>query len=116
MTQTTVDGYLADQPEPQRSALEALRARIHQLLPDAEETISYGIPAFRSGGRIVVWIAGWKAHCSIYPLDDGFVARHADELRAYELGKGTLRFSPDRPLSDELLADLIRARLALSGG
>ncbi len=76
----SVDDYLAAQPEPHRTALERLRGQIQALVPDAEEAISYGFPAFKVNGKGVVWIAGWKEHCSIYPLTDAFLAAHADEL------------------------------------
>lgn len=107
-----VDAYLAQQPAPQRAALDHLRAQIGRIVPDAVESISYGIPAFKLRGRGILWIAGWKAHCSIYPLTDAFLAEHAGELDGYGQGKGTLRFSPDAPLPDPLLEALIRARLA----
>ena len=113
----TVDAYLASQPEPQRAALERLRARIRELILDAEEAISYGFPAFKVGGKGVVWIAGWKEHCSIYPLTDAFLAAHPHELAGYSVGKGTLRFEPDAPPPDELIDELVRERLAdVTGG
>jgi uncharacterized protein YdhG (YjbR/CyaY superfamily) len=108
----SVDVYLASQPDAQRVALERLRTRIHELVPGAEEAISYGFPAFKVGGKGVVWIAGWKEHCSIYPLTDAFLAAHPDELAGYSVGKGTLRFKPDAPPPDELIDELIRERLA----
>lgn len=107
-----VDAYLAKQPEAQRACLERLRARIASLLPDAEQSISYGIPVFKLRGHGVVWIAGWKAHCSIYPLTDAFVAEHREDLAPYASGRGTLRFPPDDPPPDELIEALVRARAA----
>ena len=112
-----IDAYLATQPPDQRDALLRLRAQIARLLPDAEETISYGLPAFTLKGRAVVWFAGWKAHCSIYPLTDSFLQAHAAELSTYRRTKGSLHFTPDAPLPDKLIESLLRARLAdLEGG
>lgn len=107
-----VDAYLAQQPHQQRAALEHLRAQVGRLVPDAVESISYAIPAFKLRGHGILWMAGWKAHCSIYPLTDAFAADHASELEGYGQGKGTLRFPPDAPMPDPLLEALIRARLS----
>ncbi len=107
-----VDGYLASLPGAQRAALERVRGEVARLVPDAVETISYGIPTFKLNGRALLWYAGWKAHCSIYPLTDSFLAAHADELAGFRRTKGSLHFTPEMPLPDKLLADLVRARVA----
>jgi len=109
---TTVDAYFGALPPDQRVLLEAMRARIHRLLPDAEEAMSYGMPAFTVGGKSVVWIAGWKRHCSLYPLTDAFLAAHADALQAFDQTKGSIHFTADAPLPDELVDALVRERLA----
>ena len=112
-----IDVYLATLAVAQREALQRLRAQIGRLVPDAEETISYGLPAFKLNGRAVVWFAGWKAHCSIYPLTDTFLEAHADALSSYRRTKGSLHFTPEAPLPGELVESLVRARLAdLEGG
>ena len=107
-----VDAYLAALPAGQRDVLQRLRSQIARLVPDAVETISYGMPAFKRHGRFLVSYAGWKAHCSIYPLTDSFLAEHAEELEGYGRTKGSLHFTPDKPLPQRLLEQLIRARLA----
>src|SRR6266516_67900 len=107
-----VDNYLARLKADQREALQRLRLQLRRLLPGAVETISYGMPAFKVGDRAVVWFAGWKAHCSIYPLTDTFLAAHADALQGYRRTRGSLHFSADAPLSEALVEDLVRARLA----
>lgn len=107
-----VDAYLAGLPGAQRDALEQLRGRIAHLVPDAVETMAYGMPAFRLGGRFLVSFAGWKSHCTIYPLPDAFARTHADELKGYQHTKGSLHFTPQRPLPERLLGDLVRARVA----
>ena len=106
------DAYLAKRPADQREALQRLRAQISGLLPDAQESISYGIPTFKLGGRAVVWYAGWKSHCTIYPLTDSFLAAHTDELEGFERTKGSLHFTPDTPLPQRIVEGLVRARLA----
>jgi uncharacterized protein YdhG (YjbR/CyaY superfamily) len=108
----SVDAYLAALPADQRAALERLRARIRQVVPEAEELISYGMPAFKLRGRFLVSYAGWKEHCSIYPLTDTFLAAHADALNGYDRTKGSLHFTQDRPLPDLLVEQLLRARVA----
>lgn len=110
--ESPVDAYLAKRPADQREALQQLRTQLSRLLPDAEELISYGIPTFKLGGRAVVWYAGWKSHCTIYPLTDSFLAAHLDELKGYGRTKGSLHFTPDTPLPERIVEGLVRARLA----
>jgi uncharacterized protein YdhG (YjbR/CyaY superfamily) len=107
---TRIDDYLARLPSEQREALERLRARVHELAPDAEETISYGMPAFKVDDRFFLSYAGWKRHCSIYPVDDALLARHADAIRGYTRTKGSLHFSAAQPLPDALLEDIVEQR------
>lgn len=105
-----VDEYLARLPEEQREVLVRLRADVARLVPEAVETISYGMPAYKLRGRFLLSFAAWKAHCSIYAIDDALLERHADALRGYGRTKGALHFSGAQPLPDALLQDLIRLR------
>lgn len=107
-----IDAYLATLPADQRQALQRLRAQIARLAPEAVETISYGMPAFRLHGRGLVWYAGWKAHCSIYPLTDSFMEANAKALKGYRRTKGSLHFTPDSPLPEDLVERLVQERLA----
>jgi uncharacterized protein YdhG (YjbR/CyaY superfamily) len=112
-----VDAYLATLPADQRNVLQGLRTQISRLVPEAVETISYGLPAFKLRGRALMWYAGWKAHCSIYPLTGTFLEAHADALKGYRRTKGSLHFTPDAPLPEALVEQMVRARLAdLEGG
>ena len=104
----SVDGYLAALDEKKRAALEKLRKDIHAAAPKAEECISYGIPAFRLDGRMLVWFGAASNHCSFYP--GAVVQAHAKELQGYDTSKGTIRFRPDHPLPASLVAKLVRAR------
>jgi uncharacterized protein YdhG (YjbR/CyaY superfamily) len=107
-----VDAYLDALPAGQRDLLQDLRARIARLVPVATETISYGMPAFKLGGRFLVSYAGWKAHCSLYPLTDTFMEARAAEIEGFDRTKGSIHFTPAHPLPDDLVDDLIRARVA----
>jgi uncharacterized protein YdhG (YjbR/CyaY superfamily) len=111
-TDPRVDQYLANLPSEQRQLLEPLRRRIAELVPDAVETISYGMPAFKIEGRFFLSYAGWNKHCSIYPIDDGMLERHADAIRGYGRTKGALHFTTAQPLPDALLQDLVGQRAA----
>jgi uncharacterized protein YdhG (YjbR/CyaY superfamily) len=115
--QSPIDAYLVALPADQRRALQGVRAPVARLVPDAVETISYGMPAFKLNGRAVVWFAAWKAHCSIYPLTDTFLAANRDALKGFGRTKGSLHFTPEEPLPEALVERLVRARLAdLEGG
>jgi uncharacterized protein YdhG (YjbR/CyaY superfamily) len=107
-----IDSYLAGLRAEQRDALEHLRAEVGRLVPDATETMSYGLPTFKLNGRALLAYAGWKEHCSIYPMSGEFLEANADVLKGYRRTKGSLHFTPDAPLPDELLADLVRRRVA----
>jgi len=107
-----IDTYLANLPADQRETLQRLRAQIARLAPDAVETISYGMPAFKLHGRFLISFAGWKAHCSIYPLTGAFLAAHTDALQGYGRTKGSLHFTPEAPLPDALVGQLVLERLA----
>jgi uncharacterized protein YdhG (YjbR/CyaY superfamily) len=106
-----VDAHLARLPEPQRSTLVALRATLRAVLPDAEECLKYGMPAFVVHGRAVAGYDGFKHHCSYFP-HSGSVLERVPNLPAWtETSKGTLRFPVDRPLGITLVRRLVRVRL-----
>jgi uncharacterized protein YdhG (YjbR/CyaY superfamily) len=108
----TIDAYLADQPDEMRAALERMRAVIRAELPEATETISYGMPTFKYHGRGVVAIAAWKSHCALYPMSYAVMDAHKDELAKYDVSKGTVRFSPSTSFDDELLRKIVADRVA----
>ena len=114
-TDPGVAAYLEELAPAQRELLEHVRGVIAGVLPDAEEAISYGMPAFKRDGRFFLSYAGWKRHCSIYPLTDEFLAEHRTELEGYGRTKGSLHFTPERPLPDPLLEALVRHLLARAG-
>ena len=94
----SIDQYIASKPEALRPVLERVRATIAKALPEAEEAISYQIPAFKLNGKVVVFFAGWKEHFSIYPAGPDLLAAFADDLKGYTVSKGTIQFPLDHPV------------------
>jgi len=107
----TVDDYLAGLPEDRRTAMEQLRATIRATAPDATETISYNMPAFRLDGHFFVSYEAYKRHYSLFPWTDAMVAELGDAIRPYAVGKGTLRFPADQPIPLDLVRRIIESRL-----
>jgi len=101
--------YLAGLDAKPRAALQRLRRIIRTAVPQADECISYGIPAFRMNGRVLVWYAAAARHCSLFPgAHPIHVYRNA--LKPYDTSKGTVRFRPEQPLPATLVRKLVRAR------
>lgn len=109
----TIDDYLAAVEPDKRAALQRLRKTIRTILPDAEECISYAMPAFRLGGRIVAGFAATKGGCSYFPFSGRTLDTMAGELRRYERTKSSLHFDPANGLPAPLVRKLIRARIAV---
>lgn len=105
----SIDDYLAKLPPDQRAALEALRGQIRALVPDAEEAISYGLPTFKLNGALVHFGAA-AGHCAFYP--GAVIEAFAERLKGFGTAKGTVRFQPDQPLPPDLIADIVRHRVA----
>lgn len=106
-----VDAYLAKLPAEQRAALQKLRATIRAAAPKAEEVISYRIPAFRLQGDLVYY-AAFKDHCSFFPGSLATQRKFAAALKPFASGKGTVHFTPDRPLPATLVRRIVKARVA----
>jgi uncharacterized protein YdhG (YjbR/CyaY superfamily) len=107
----SVDEYLANTPEPARAALMHVRELIQSVAPkEATEVISYGIPMFKFNGMLVGY-AAFKKHCSLFPTGSGVLDRFEKELKGHRVSKGTIHFSPDKPLPDALLKKIVRARV-----
>jgi uncharacterized protein YdhG (YjbR/CyaY superfamily) len=115
MTTEEVDAYLAGVEEPKRSTLEALRRSIRAVVPEAEECVSYGMPAFRVRGKIVAGFAAFKNHLAYLPHSGEVLAGLGDRLAGYERTSGSLHFAVDEPLPDELVRELVEAKLAILG-
>ncbi|MBV8900409.1 MAG: DUF1801 domain-containing protein [Verrucomicrobia bacterium] len=108
----TIDDYLAALGDDKRAALERLRKIIRAAVPNAEECISYRLPAFRLDGKCFVWFGAAANHCAIY----GVIGTHQDELKGYDTSKGTIRFQADKPLPARLLRKLVKARAVGNAG
>jgi uncharacterized protein YdhG (YjbR/CyaY superfamily) len=111
MPATSVDEYIAAQPEQTRHRLLELRAAVRQTAPEATEGISYGMPTYKLGGKSVHFGAAQR-HCALYgvPLD-----AFAEELKAYKTSRGTVQFKLDQPVPAELVRRLVAAKFGLSG-
>jgi uncharacterized protein YdhG (YjbR/CyaY superfamily) len=106
-----VDEYLAAIAEPKRSTLEALRRTILEIVPGAEQVLSYRVPAFRVDGRTVAGFAAFKDHLSYVPFSGSVLGQMGDELAGYTMTKSALHFPVDRPLPKALVKKLIALRL-----
>lgn len=107
-----IDSYLATLDSAKRSALEKLRQAIAAAAPDAEEGVSYGLPAFRLNGRPLVCFKASANHCSFFPMSPAVIRAHAPDLTGFETSKGTIRFSPDASLPAALVKKIVKARIA----
>ena len=110
-TPTSVEDYLAALPKESRVALEKLRKTIKAAAPEATETISYQMPAFKDRGRFLVSYAAFKDHCSLFPASYAVLEAMREELKPYLAGKGTLRFTTDKPIPAALVRKIVRKRI-----
>ena len=107
----TVDEYLAGVPEPARSTLNNIRTAIRSAVPpEATETISYRIPAFKYKG-VLVWFAAFSNHCSFFPTAS-VVETFKSELKGFSISKGTIHFPTDKPLPAALVNKMVGVRVA----
>lgn len=110
MSKGEIDAYLASLEEPKRRTLEALRATILEIIPTAEQGMSYGVPAFRVQGKVVAGFAAFKNHLSYLPHSGSVFPELREELAAYTTSAGALRFPTDRSLPKALVRKLITVR------
>ncbi len=108
----TVDDYLAAAPKDRRAALIKLRRTIQAAAPKATEGISYGMAGFKHNGKYLVYFAYWMDHTALYGAGSQFIDAHAAELKPYVQSKGTIQFPADKPIPYELVAKIVRARIA----
>ena len=108
-----VDEYLAGVPEPARGTLERVRAAIRSAVPpEATESISYRMPTFKHNGRPLVWFAAFSKHCSLFPGSMAVMETFKNELKDFDVSKGTIHFPVDKPLPAALVKKLVKARVA----
>ncbi len=106
-----IDEYLAALDEPKRQTLEALRRSILDVVPDAQQGLSYRMPSFKVRGKTVAGFAAFKDHLSYLPHSGSVLASLGDEVAAYDTTKGSLKFPIDEPLPKPLVEKLIRTRM-----
>jgi uncharacterized protein YdhG (YjbR/CyaY superfamily) len=106
----SVDDYIAAQPEAVRDILERVRSAIRKAAPEASESISYKMPTYMLDGHRLLYFAVWKKHCSIYAATKQVVAKFENDLAAYQIEKGTIRFPLSEPVPVKLIERITRFR------
>ncbi len=112
MSTDQIDAYLSEVDEPKRGTLDAVRQTIVEIVPGAEQTISYKVPAFRLDGAVIAGFAAFRDHLSYLPFSGTVLAQLADELTGYRMTKSALHFPVDQPLPRTLVEKLIAVRHA----
>ena len=112
MSAAEIDAYLESLPEPKRTTLELLRKRILEVIPEAEQCISYNMPAFRVNGKVLAGFAAFKNHLAYLPHSGSVLAEISDELGDFTYTQGSLHFAVDECLTPELVRLLIETRQA----
>ena len=115
MSQRDIDSYLAALDEPKRSTLQALRQSILEVIPEAEQCISYGLPAFKVEGKTVAGFAAFKQHLSYLPHSGSVLPALGDDVALYDKTKGSLHFAIDKPLPKRLVKKLVITRMRQLG-
>lgn len=109
ITYTSIDDYIATQPKEVANLLESIRQTIRKVIPEAEETINYGIPTFKYFGNLVHF-AGYKNHIGFYPGAAG-IEVFADEIKSYKTSKGTIQFQLNDPIPYDLIVKITTFRV-----
>ena len=107
---SNVDAYMADFPAEVQAIMQEIRALIKATAPDAEESISYGLPTYKLGGKPLVYFGGYKHHIGFYATPTGHEA-FAEELSKYKQGKGSVQFPLSEPMPMELIERIVRFRI-----
>ncbi len=105
-----VNKYISNLPVEQQIALERVRQIIKNTVPEAQEYLSYKMPAYHFHGMIGGF-AAFKNHCSFFPWDSKTIDVFKDELSGFKTSAGTVQFIPEKPLSEELLQKILRYRV-----
>jgi uncharacterized protein YdhG (YjbR/CyaY superfamily) len=98
----SIDDYIGSFPDDVQPLLQQVRRTIRDVVPEADETISYGIPTMTLDGRYLVYFAGWKHHISVYPIPSGDAA-FEQQIAPYRAAKGTLKFPLEKPIPYNLI-------------
>ena len=108
---SSIDTYIAAFPQEIQARLREMRAIIRQAAPDSSETISYAIPTFDFLGKHLVHFAAFRHHIGFYPTASG-IADFAQDMQQYKTSKGAVQFPLEQPLPEELIARIVRFRVA----
>ena len=106
----SVDAYIQSFPKDVQAVLQTVRTAILEAAPEAEETISYAMPAYKTGGKAVVYFAGYKSHVGFYATPTGHSA-FEKKLAKYKQGKGSVQFPLSEPMPLKLIADITKFRV-----
>lgn len=106
---TSVNEYISSQPKEVQPFLKELRAIIKKAAPDAEETISYQMPAYKQDG-VLVYFGGWKNHCGFYPTSTA-TAAFKEKLTKYNVSKGAIQLPYDKPLPVQLITAIVKFKI-----
>jgi uncharacterized protein YdhG (YjbR/CyaY superfamily) len=107
---TSVDEYIKTFPPSTQKVLHSVRKTIKEVIPDAEEVISYQIPTFKLNGKYIIYFAGWANHISVYPKPRGSESLNK-QLAKFKGGKGTVQFPLDKPIPLPLVKKIVKYRL-----
>lgn len=105
----SVEDYIKSAPKEIQSRLKSLRALVMKEVPDAVESISYGMPGYKLNGKPLIYFAGYEHHVGLYATPQGHEA-FAKELAKYKQGKGSVQFPNDQPLPMELIRSIVKFR------
>lgn len=111
MSAQEIDRYLDALEEPKRTTLARLRQTILEIVPEADQGISYGVPAFKVRGKTIAGFAAFKHHLSYLPHSGSVFAHLEEDLKGYTTSSGALRFGIDEPLPGPLVEKLVTVRL-----
>ena len=107
-----IDEYLASLDEPKRATLTSVRDTIMAIVPEAEQCISYRMPAFKLPGKTIAGFAAFKNHLSYLPHSGSVIPQLAEETVGYTSPRGSLHFPVDKPLPEALVRKLLEVRMA----
>lgn len=108
---STIDEYLKNVTPSQKAEFERIRKIVYELVPDAEEVISYGIPTFKYKGKYVFYFGAFKNHMSVFP-GSALAGSVKEKLEGYKIAKGTIQYTEDKLLPETIIKELIVNRLA----
>lgn len=107
---TEVETYLSQVNPDARAVLEHIRTLVKSIVPEAEETMSYGMPALKYKGKPLVYYAAFKDHLSLFPTSEP-TEMFKEQLKDFKTSKGTIQFTIEHQLPDQLIRDIVRYRL-----